>query len=298
MRTIVINKTNIIQDGTNSRMVYKFPNSVLFKNNSIAVSSISMYYSWFNISSALGNNVLTYTWTVGALTNTYIITIPDGLYEIDQLNAYFQFVMINNGHYLVDSTGLNVYYIELIVNPSRYAIQLNTFLVPTALPVGFVQPGIFAGYPTTTQNPVVTIPANFSSIIGFASGFASNANVGNTYAPPVSAYESKLANGTLSNLSTVSPNVQPNSSVYLSLSNINNPYSQPSSIIYAMVPNAVPGALIADRPPNYSWNKLIDGTYNELRLSFLGTDLQPLKINDPQITVLLVIKDSDELGLK
>lgn len=298
MRTIVINQNNIIQDGTNSRLVYKFPNSVLFKNNSIAVSSISLYYSWFNITSSFGNNVFFYSWTVAGLTTTYTITIPDGLYEIDQLNAYLQFVMITNGHYLVDGSGLNVYYVEMVVNPARYAIQINTFLIPTSLPATYVQPGNFAGYPNTTQNSVVTLPSSFSDIVGYVAGFITDANLGNAYVPPVSNYVSKLANGTLSYLSTMSPNVQPNSSVYVSISNINNPYSQPSSIIYAMTPNATPGALIIDRPPNFSFNKLIDGTYSELRLSFLGTDLQPLLINDPQITILLVIKDADEIGIK
>jgi hypothetical protein len=36
---------------------------------------------------------------------------------------------------------------------------------------------------------------------------------------------------------------------------------------------------------------LIDGTYNELRLTILGTDLQPIQINDPSIIIVLAIKD-------
>jgi hypothetical protein len=54
------------------------------------------------------------------------------------------------------------------------------------------------------------------------------------------------------------------------------------------------GTLINERPPNFMWNRLIDGTYNELRLTFLGTDLQPIKLNDPQMTILLTIKDAEE----
>jgi hypothetical protein len=42
---------------------------------------------------------------------------------------------------------------------------------------------------------------------------------------------------------------------------------------------------------------MIDGTYNELRLSFLGTDLRPLIINDPNMTILLTIRDKDEAFL-
>jgi len=104
--------------------------------------------------------------------------------------------------------------------------------------------------------------------------------------------------GTLSYLSNVSPNVQPNSSVYVSISNINNPYSQPSSIIYSLSPSVAIGELIIETPPNFMWNKLIDGTYNELRLQFLGLDLQPLQLNDPNMTILLTVKDKDETVTK
>jgi hypothetical protein len=298
MRTIILNSSNILENGLNSTFVYRFPNSVLFKGNSVAVSSISLYYSWFNISQAQGNNQLSYTWTVAGVTTTYTLTIPDGLYEIAAINAFLQFTFIANGHYLIDSVGDFVYYVELAVNPSRYAIQLNTFLVPTSLPATFVQPSNFAGYPTTTQNPVVTFPALFNEIVGYTAGFASNANVGNAYTPPVSPYVSKLANGTLSYISTQAPNVQPNSSLYVACSGINNPYSQPSSIIYSMTPTVAIGGLITEKPPNFVWNKLIDGTYNELRVTFLGTNLQPIQLNDTQTTIMLAIKDGDELGFK
>lgn len=298
MRILVLNSNNIINNDLNSTLIYKFPNSVLFKGNSIAVSSISLYYSWFNISTQLGNNIIQYTWTVAGVTTTFTVTIPDGLYEIDALNAFLQFTMIQNGHYLIDSSNDNVYYLELIVNPSRYAIQLNTFLVPTVLPATYTAPPGFAGFPTVAQNPVVTFPSRFNEIVGYVAGFQSNANVGNAYVPPVSQYVSKLANGTLSYISTQAPNVQPNSSLYVSCSGINNPYSQPSSVIYSMTPSVAIGGLITEKPPNFIWNKLIDGTYNELRVTFLGTNLQPIKLNDNQITILLAIKDGDEMSVK
>ena len=109
MRVIVMNSSNLVQDGQNNKLIYKFPNSVVFKNNSIAVSSVSMYYSWFNISQALGNNTFTYSWTNGTTVTTYQVVIPDGLYEIAQLNSYLQFVMISNDTYLIDSSGKYVY---------------------------------------------------------------------------------------------------------------------------------------------------------------------------------------------
>jgi len=175
---------------------------------------------------------------------------------------------------------------------------------------------ISVSLPTGKWNPIVTFPAFFSDIVGYSAGFASNPNNNNTYAPPVPSnksqnYVTKVSNGgnsgsptppigTLSYLSDLSPQVQPNNSVLFSLSNINNPYSQPSSIIYSIAPSVLVGEIIQDRPPNFMWNKLIDGTYNQLTLSILGTNLQPLIINDPNMTILLSIRDKDEafLGTK
>ena len=63
-----------------------------------------MYYSWYNISENLGNDTFSYVWRSGTSTsNTYIITIPDGLYEIADLNTFFQSKMIENGHNLIDA---------------------------------------------------------------------------------------------------------------------------------------------------------------------------------------------------
>ena len=297
MKILVLNQSNIVPDGQNNKLIYKFPNSVKFQDNFVAVASVSMYYSWFNITAAYTNNIFSYTWTVGAATTTYTITIPDGIYEITTLNDLLQYTMIANGTYLINASGENVYYAEFLLNPSRYAVQINTFLVPVSLPATFVQPANFVGYPTTTQNPVITTPANFCYIVGFASTFATNANVGNAYTPPVSAYVSKLANGTLSYLSTTAPQLQPNGSLLVSMSNIDNKYAQPSSIIYSVVPTVAVGEIITERPSQFMWNKLIDGMYNEIRLVLLGTNLQPITINDPNMTILLTIRDKEDMVL-
>lgn len=295
MRTIVLNRSNLVPDGQNNKMIYNFPGSVEFKDSYVALSQVSMYYSWFNISERYNNNIIQYTWTVGATTTTYTIDIPDGLYEVARLNEYLQFALIQNGHYLVNSAGENVYYLEMIVNPSRYAVQLNTFLVPTSLPAGFTEPASWVGYPTQTFNPQFILPLSINSILGFVPNFTTNANTNNAYVPPANdQYVSKLANGTLSYISTTAPDIQPNSSILVSLSGIDNKYANPTSVIYSIVPSVAIGALINEKPPQFAWNKLLPGTYNQLRLTILGTNLQPIQINDPAITILLCIKDKGE----
>jgi hypothetical protein len=255
-----------------------------------------MYYSWFNITATFGNNVFSYNWIDGAgVATTYTITIPDGLYEISTINQYLQFEFIKNGHYLVNSAGANVYYAEFLINAPRYAVQVNTFLFPTALPVGYTNPAGVA-FPPQSFNPVITFPAGINKIFGFVAGFATDQNLNNAFvAPAGSQYVSKLANGTISYISTVAPQVQPNSSVLLNISNIDNYYSQPTGIIYTITPNVSIGAVISEKPPQFSWNKMINGTYNELRMNILGVDLQPIVINDPAMTFILVIAEKSEI---
>jgi hypothetical protein len=298
MRTLILNQTNLVPDGENNKLVYRFPNSVQFKNAYLAVSSVFMFYSWFNIRTAYQNNVFTYNWLDAlGVSTTYTVTIPEGLYEITAINSYLQYVFIQNGHYLVNPSGDNVYYAEFIVNPERYSIQINTFLFPTALPALWTNPAAVP-FPPQSFNPIVTLPAEFNEICGYVPNFATDQNLNNAYVPPVSPFVSKLANGTLSYISTTAPQVQRNGSILFSLSNIDNAYSQPSSLIYTLTPSVRVGEAITDRPPEFSWVKLIDGTTSQLTMTILGQDLNPIPIADPQMTIVLVIKDAFDVGYK
>lgn len=293
--TIVLNQSNIVPDGRNNTLVYKFPNSVSFPHHEIAIQNITMYYSWENINgNPLANNTFSYTWVAGGVSTTYTLTIPSGLYEVADLNYFLQYSFIQNGTYLINSAGKNVYYAEFLINPNRYAVQINTFPVPTSLPAGWSVPVAdpasgtagWVGFPTTTFNPQLTIPNNLNKILGFTNP---------------SPFQTSLNTGVGTNLSYISntaPQVQPNSSVYLAISNIANKYAIPNSIIYSLSPSVAFGEQINEYPPQFAWNKLLSGTYNELRLQILGIDYQPLTILDPNMTIVLVIRDIKDLGLQ
>ena len=295
MNTIVLNQSNLINNGKNSTLVYNFPSTVDLTNKYVCVVSISMFYSWFNITQQSSNNIITFQWdsTLPAVN----IVIPDGLYEIVQLNQYLQWWFIENGFYYIDSSGNYVYMAEMLINSTRYAVQLNTYLNYTAatLPVGYTLPGNFVGYPPLRQNPVVGFPANFNVIVGYQVGFLSDANISNAFVPPSPTqqnnYVSKQSNGTISYLSSQAPQVQPNSNILFSLVNVNSPYSQPSGIIYSLNPNSAVGEKVYEVPPNFVWTKFIDGYHPSLTLTMLGTDKLPLTIQDPNMTILLAIKD-------
>jgi hypothetical protein len=292
---IILNSSNVT-NSTNSQYRFNFisGNFTVKENSQICISQIQIPYSWFNITSALSNNTFSYNWIDNTgVPTTYTIIIPDGVYEISTLNALLQFYFIQNKHYLINASGDNVYYAEFLVNNARYAVQINTFLFPTALPAGFTAPAGLT-FPPQSFNPIITLPAQINQIFGYVAGFATDQNLNNAFVPPVSPYVSKLANGTLSYISTTAPNVQPNSSVLLNMSNIDNDYSQPTGVIYTIVPSVAIGQVINEKPPAFIWNKLINGTYNELRMTILGTNLAPLKINDPSMVFVMVIREATE----
>ena len=278
VNSIVLTTANITDTTKNSTFEYEFPNSVNFKDMEIALINASLYYSWFNISDELSNRTFSYQYVVGTTTTTRTVTLDEGLYEISDINKALQFDFIAADLYLIDSNGDNVYYAEFLVNSVRNSIDINTYAVPTSLPSGFTAPANFVGYPTTTYNVNIQMAANFNNIVGYASDF-----------------ETGLSSGvgtTLSFNSTKSPNVNPNSSVLVEIDIIDNPLGNPSNIIYAIVPSVGVGSLIYVSPSEYSYNSIKNGIYNKLRLRLLNKDtLNPLTINDGEITIILGIKE-------
>jgi hypothetical protein len=285
MNTIVLNSTNVVPGSNNSALRYNFPNSVVFDDHQIAVQSVSMYYSWQNINNTtLKNNTFSYTWVVAGTTTTYNVTIPSGLYEITDINNFLQYTFIMNGHYLINATSQNVYYAEFLVNPNTYSINIITYPVPTSLPSGWslpvanVQTGALAwpGFPTTYFNPLITVPSNLNLILGYVAGFTTSQNTG--------------ANTVLTYTSSIAPQVAPNPNALITISNISNIYSSPSSVIYNVYANVGFGSLITQEPSEYAWVDLLRGATSNLTLRFVGNDGSALNILDPNITILLLIR--------
>jgi hypothetical protein len=287
--TLVLNKDNIV-DAKNSTLEYKFPTSVNFKNEQIAVAQLQMYYSWENInSSPLNNNIFKYSFPEGATYVEYTITIPDGLYEIADINFYLQSQMIANSHYLVNSKGQNVYYLELKISPTDYSIVANMYSVPTSLPTGFSNPASmpFSSGILVNATTKITIESNnnFKDIIGFESGTYPSTTQTTNQSQKSNDFTPRLI-----------PEVQPNRNIVITCTGISNVYANPQTKIYSIAPDVAIGGYIDYKPPEYLYNDLADGYYNQLRIQFLDKDGVPLNILDPDITILLTIRDKTELN--
>ena len=165
-----------------------------------------------------------------------------------------------------------MYYAEFLVEPTRYAINVVTYPVPTSLPVGWTAPLAntqsgslaFVGYPTTTFNPVVTIPASFNLIVGYVAGFATAVNTG--------------VNTILSYFSTVAPQVSPISSLLVTCSNVDNRFAIPNNVIFSIIPDVNFGELLKVTPNEYCWAGLLKGTQSQITIKFIGNDYSSIDI--------------------
>lgn len=275
---LIINSSGLQSNANNNTYRYSFPQgSVSFSKSRVAVANVNMYYSWYNITAANGNNEFQFIWPYSS--TLYTLTLPDGFYDVSGLNTYIQQFCITNSLYLINATGNYVYYLELIENSNYYSVQFNSYSVPTSLPSGYTEPSGWPGYPATANGPQLWISANsFRSVIGFDAGIF----------PPAPQ------TATYSKLSTTTPQVTPIQSIILACSLLNNKYSNPSTILYSFTPGGTTfGDLIESSPNQYSFIDIQQGQYPYFDIQFLDQSFNAITLNDTNIVVQLLIKNLD-----
>lgn len=284
-KNILINQTNVVSGTKNSQYVYKFITPENISNSSIALHSLQMYYSWFNVNANLyNNNQLQYLWwdDQGVLNQTFTITIPDGFYTDSTLNLFIQSQMVKNGHFLYNSANAvkaNIYFFQLVSNPTYYAFQIYiTPMYPRgSVPGSIVKSTNSWNYPIAQETPRIIINSsnNFKDLIGFNAG---------TYPPTT---QSILYNM----LSQNTPAISPVSSVVIRCNMVKNDLANPNDVLYSFTSGTKSfGDILDERPSNLFFNSVQDGTYNEIRLTFTDQNFQPIEIKDSQLLITLVIK--------
>ena len=273
--TIILTTANIEENSNNTKLVYNFPRGgYTYKNDMIAVLSIYQYFSIFNITSDYGNNTFSYVWFYGI---EYTITIPDGYYEISDLNAYFQSIMIANTHYMTNSAGQFIYFLEFIVNTSRYAVQINSYPLDTSIQSsnGYILPsGATWSVPaTSTLSQFNVNTSGFGEVLGYEIGSYPTSQVGSS---------------TLSFLSSKAPQITPYSSVLVSCNLVNNRAVIPSNILTSYTPlgNSI-GSLFTFEPNYLQFADVEDGQYTQLVLEFRDQLSRSIVIRDPNMLITL-----------
>ena len=278
MKTLVLNSTNVVNDGFNNKLTYNFPNGgVNLSGYEVAVNTIQIYFSWFNISSTLYNNsAFSYKWFDG---QTYNVQIPDGYYQVDDLNNFLEATFLTNNHYMIDNQHNPIYFISLQTNPTFYAIQLTCSPLSSALATTWTKPaGATWNVPAAPVTPYFNVLSNgLQTILGFNAGQFPSTPQASTF------YQN----------SQYCPEEQPVSSILVSTSLVSNPLSVPSNIIYSFAPDVDFGSLISSKAYTYAWADVVGGHYSQFTLSFIDQNYQPIKILDKAMVVTLVFREKN-----
>jgi len=268
---LILNSSNVVGSNNNT-FNYNFigGNFLVDENTDICVASATIPYSWYNITIA---QTITVTWPGGG---TYLWSIPAGFYTVSDLNLLLQTFCITNNLYLINASGVYVYYLALYTNTTYYKVQLIAQLIPTSLPSGYSAPSSWPGYPATTATPSITLSstsAQFNSIIGFANG---------TFPSVTSA--------NISVLSTLTPVGSSVNSLLMTCNLCSNPVAMPSDIIAGIPITSTFGSNINYQPTYQQFVKLRPGKYSSLTLRLLDQSLNPLQALDGNVCIVLNIK--------
>jgi hypothetical protein len=282
---ILINSSNVVAGSNNSRFEYTFPVPKLMNKSSVALHSLQMYYSWFNINGNLyNNNQFMYKWwdENGVLTNFNVI-IPDGFYSAQTLNLFLQSVFLKNGHYVVETLEVgrtkNAFFMEFVTNSTYYSIQINIYpmYADGNLPAGFTKGGNWK-QPATQQTPIIVIHTwgNFKDLIGFNAG----------------SYPEQLENTLYQHLSDYAPQISPVSSVVMRCNIVKNDHAIPNDVLYSFTSGSAGfGDIINEKPNQIYFSEIPDGTVGRIQINFCDQLFRPMHILDPNILITLLIKE-------
>jgi len=185
--------------------------------------------------------------------------------------------MIANTHYMTNSAGQFIYFLEFLVNTSRYAVQINSYPLDTTIQSAnnYILPtGATWSVPTTSTLSQFNInTTGFGEVLGYEIGSYPDTQVGSS---------------TLSVLSSKAPQITPYSSILVSCNLVNNRAVIPSNILTSYTPLGTSiGSLFTFEPNYLQFADVEDGQYTQLVLEFRDQLSRPIVIRDPNMLITL-----------
>lgn len=262
---------------TSHTIINRLPRPYTSFRDKLGLRSMTIPYSWFNITNAFANTSgLSYVWTNGT---TYIVPYPEGNYSIDRISLYLQEQMQANGHYLLNNQQEPVYYLALNVNDVYYAVTLTSIAIPSSLPAGWSNP---AGVVLNGLAPQLIIGGglnNFRKLIGFDAG---------TYPPTLAA---SSTNWNSQNPPIISPVVAVNITCNWLY---NSQFQSHANLLASFTPNLEFGSTLTYEPSNLVMLSTIESQFTEIEVSFYDQNWLPLQMKDKSQIHLSCLLEHDE----
>lgn len=330
----VLNSTNVV-NSQNNVFTYKFQNGsfTIPEGSIMGINQITIPYSWYNITSAYGNNSFSYSMPTTASSNASVtVNIPDGFYSISDLNNLLQASLRANNYFWYNSnpgqatlntngftniTNNIIYPISFTSQPSNYTNCISLLYVPSSGTNVVSQFGAnwvwaLGTYPTNATLPRVTIPQQngnnitqnsygFGNILGFINGTYPTTSKTYTGSPTLANSQPYLIYGntlglTQNNTISANPTFAPiGSYVNGVIVRCNLCYNPISSVGVNDILDSFPitstfGSNINYLPISDNSVKISSGKFNQITLSFMDQNLNPLRMLDPNVLISLLIK--------
>jgi hypothetical protein len=161
----------------------------------LCLSELSIYNSFFNISSDYNNTLLQFIWQ----GTTYNINLESPSFlSVEDVNFSLQTFFINNGFYCIDSsTQQRVYFYDIQTNSSLYKVQLSAYKIEQNIEGTLIPQG---DWTFDSSVPQLVIPENsgLQQFFGLSSGvYPSNGTsvstlITSTSAPDINQISSLL----------------------------------------------------------------------------------------------------------
>lgn len=273
---------------------YTFPTGMVdLRNHEVAIASVNIWYSWYNISAARGNNTFSYKFPINDPLNlgqdTYeevSVTIPDGNYSIEPdnntLNAYLQFIMVQNNHYLIDDNGDFVYYIEIVRNITTNLAEIVCYGLPTVtLPSGWAYPTTATWtLPNNNYCPQIVLPEGFARILGYTA-----------QSIPTDA-DFMVTTGDTYTLGTSRTLFYPVTNIIVGCSLLHNTLSVPNTNLFQFPISSenFNFQLIKGNAFNFAYQPVDSGYYTDFIIRFYDQNGERLYLADTDIGVSMVFR--------
>lgn len=304
---IILNSSHIVEGTNNSVLRYNFNGDFNCDSDTeIALSSVQMYNSIFNIDSqAYNNNKIQYFWlnSLGNLdkSKSYTITIPNGIYNTQSIYESILSQFIANGHYLInksDPTKL-LHFFNLVDIPTLYKCKITVYRFLTKSSVDPLSQSYAYNYPSGTTWKLPNDGTNTYFQLWFPStsnlhkflGFGNSSDT-NNYIPT----NTQLATGSFTSktsadfLSISIPEQEPVSSILVQCNLVKNRLSYPENILHSFTLQSDAGKMNNEAPNNLVWMKCNPSTYQYCQITFIDQLQRAIKIQDPQMLVSLVVR--------
>jgi len=309
-------------DRGSGRCFYRFPSTTVISGKEVALLNAKFNNSFFNVSSALGNNTIAFRFPIYTGIDTvvstsptdeasglFVLVLPDGFYSFEAMNLAIQDFFIRKGLYLLDiASGKNVYFATLRTNSIQYKIQLDTYPLPTQSQATIeawtypyaTSPRIVNPNSSTAQTFFYTtqfVIGTIGGLLGIGSGFVPTNATAPTALPryPLSTtLPASTPYGDLvvaSTLGAQAPEVQLVTAVIVKTNLVSSSTSYPVDMLALVSVDSLFGAGVHWSASFPMFVPTASGNLAGIELSFCDQNLNPVKFYDPDVSFTLYIRD-------